>query len=192
MGKLFINRKSRRKFRGPDACLNVHYCLALLVLTLLTGSVSAQSSQEQGCTVTDAPSQQLVLGEVVKRNLQAKETHVFQAMLSPGQYMHVSVKQIGIDVVVRVFDPNRVLLIERDSPNSKFGPEQVSTVAQLNGDHYFVVCAGGNELGGAYELKFDGPRPFTPARSSCHRRTSLFSGSKTCGAAESCCFRKRD
>jgi hypothetical protein len=104
-----------------------------------------------------------VLGEVVKRNLQAKETHVFQALLSPGQYMHVSVKQIGIDVVVRIFDPNRVLLIERDSPNSKFGPEQVSTVAQLNGNHYFVVCAAGNQPGGAYELKLDGPRAFTTA-----------------------------
>jgi hypothetical protein len=68
--------------------------------------------------VTDAPSQQLVLGEVVKRNLQAKETHVFKALLLPGQYMHVSVNQIGIDVVVKVFDPNQVLLMQRDSPNS--------------------------------------------------------------------------
>lgn len=163
MGKLSINFLSRHPFRRTDACRNVHYCLALFVLTLLTGSVSAQSSQEQGCTVTDAPAQQLVPGEVVKRNLQAKETHVFQALLSPGQYLHVSVNQIGIDVVVRVFDPNRVLLIERDSPNSKFGPEQVSAIAQLNGNHYFLVCGSENQPAGAYELKLEGPRPFTTA-----------------------------
>src|ERR1043166_10022646 len=117
MGTLFMNRDCRRQFWRIDACTNVHYCLALFVLILLTGSVSAQTTQEQGCTPSEASAQQWAPGEVVKRNLQAKEAHVFQATLSPGQYMHVSVIQSGIDVVVKLFDPNRVLLLQRDSPN---------------------------------------------------------------------------
>ena len=163
MGQLFVKHNHRRQFLRIDACLNVHYCLLLFVLTILTASVSAQTAQEQGCTASEAGAQQLAPGEVVKRNLQAKETHVFKAMLSPGQYLHVSVNQIGIDVVVRLFDPNRVLLVQRDSPNSKFGPEKVSTVAQLSGSHYVVVCGGENEPAGSYELRIEGPRPATGA-----------------------------
>ena len=163
MGPLFIIRNCRRQFWRIDACVSVHYCLALFVLTLLTGSMSAQTTQEQGCTASEAVPRQLQPGEVVKGNLQAKETHVFQALLSPGQYMHVSVNQIGIDVVVRLFDPNRALLIQRDSPNSKYGPEKISTVAQLSGSHYVVVCGAENQPAGAYELRLDGPRPATAA-----------------------------
>lgn len=158
MGTLIMNHDCRRQFGRIDACTNVHYFLALFVLILLTGSVPAQTTQEQGCTPSEAGAQQLAPGEVVKRNLQAKEAHVFQAILSPGQYMHVSVNQIGIDVEVKLFDPNRVLLLQRDSPNSKFGPEKVSAVAQLGGSHYVVVCGAENEPAGAYELKLDGPR----------------------------------
>jgi CHAT domain-containing protein/tetratricopeptide (TPR) repeat protein len=157
MGQLFKIGSYRRQFWRNDACRNVHYCLALFVLTILTGSVSAQT-QELGCTASGAHSQPLASGDVVKRNLLAKETHVFHVMLLPGQYMHVSVNQMGVDVVVKLFDPNRVLLLERDSPNSKFGPEKVSTVAQLSGMHYFVVCAAQNQPAGAYELQLDGPR----------------------------------
>jgi CHAT domain-containing protein len=163
MGQLSNNNKCRRQFWGIDACSNVLYCLALFGLTILTGSVSAQTTQEQGCTVPETGSPQITPGTVFKRNLQAKETHVFQVMLSPGQYVHVSVNQIGIDLVVRVFDPNRVLLIQRDSPNSKFGPERVSTVAQVSGSHYIMVCGAENGHSGAYELKLDGPRPGTAA-----------------------------
>jgi CHAT domain-containing protein/tetratricopeptide (TPR) repeat protein len=139
----------------------VHYCLALFALTILTGSMSAQTTQEQGCIVSESRSGQLQPGDVVKANLQAKETQVFQVVLSPGQYMHVSVNQVGIDVVVRLFDPNRVLLLQRDSPNSKYGPEKVSTVAQLSGSHYVVVCGAENQPAGAFELKLDGPRSST-------------------------------
>ena len=163
MGSLFINLDCRHQFWRIDACFNVHCCLALFVLAILAVSVSAQTTPEQGCTASEAGSQQLEPGAVVRQNLQAKGTHVFQVLLSPGQYMHVSVKQIGIDVVVKLFDPNRVLLIQRDSPNSKFGPENVSTVAQLSGSHYIVVCGAENEPAGAYELKLDGPRPASDA-----------------------------
>jgi CHAT domain-containing protein/tetratricopeptide (TPR) repeat protein len=163
MGKLFKNLNDRHQFWRIDACLNLHYLLTLSVLILLPLAVQAQSTPEQGCTWSAAPATPLTAGEVVKRSLVAKETHVFQAPLSQGQYLHMSVNQIGIDVIVKVFDPNGVLLIQRDSPNSKFGPEKVSTVAQLSGNHYVVVCSGENEPSGSYELRLDGPRPATAA-----------------------------
>jgi len=163
MGQLLIEREDRRQFRGIDACLCVRSCVVILLLAILAAPARAQTTAEQNCAISEAQSQQLTPGEVVKRNLQAKETHVFEVVLAPGQYVQASVNQMGIDVVVRLFDPNRVLLLQRDSPNSKFGPEKVSTVAQVGGNHYIVVCGGEKEPAGAYELKLDGPRAATAA-----------------------------
>ncbi|HEV7745468.1 MAG TPA: CHAT domain-containing protein [Pyrinomonadaceae bacterium] len=158
-----MNSNCRRQFPGTDACINVRCCLVFFVLTMLTGTASAQTTPEHRCNPSEATSQQWAAGDVTKRNLQSEEAHVYEAVLTPGQYMHVTVNQAGIDVIVRLFDPNRVLVIQRDSPNSKFGPEKVSTVAQLSGKHYIVVCGGENEPAGAYELRIDGPRQATPA-----------------------------
>ncbi|HEY6803976.1 MAG TPA: CHAT domain-containing protein [Pyrinomonadaceae bacterium] len=161
MGKLFLNWHCRRQPRLTDACLSLPSYLAVLLLIVLSNSISGQTTQPQPCTPTDTDAHQLNPGEVINRPFHAGETHVFQVTLAAEQYMHITVNQVGIDVIVKLFDPNKVLLIQRDSPNSKFGPEKVSTVAQLGGTHYVVVCSGDKEPPGTYELRLEGPRAAT-------------------------------
>lgn len=153
MGPFFKNADARRQFPPIDACL-----FSLILLAIVTGSACAQSPPEQGCAPTPEASQLLVSGAApVTRTLKAKEGHVYHVALSPEQYMHVVVNQNGIDVIVKLFDPNNSLLIQRDSPNSQFGPEKISTVAQVSGNYYVVVCGAVNEPGGTYQIKLDGP-----------------------------------
>ncbi len=155
MGPLFRNARGRRQFPPIDACW-----LTLILLAIITGSASAQSPPDQGCVASPETSQLLTSGSApVDRQLKAKEKHVYHVTLAPEQYMHVVVNQKGIDVIVRLFDPNNSLLIQRDSPNSQFGPEKISTVAQVSGSYYIAVCGAENEPGGNYQIKLDGPRP---------------------------------
>jgi CHAT domain-containing protein len=159
MGPLFKNADARRQFPPIDACL-----FLMILLAIVTGSACAQSSPNQGCVPSPEASQLLMSGAApVTRTLKAKEGHVYHVALSPEQYMHVVVNQSGIDVIVKLFDPNSSLLIQRDSPNSQFGPEKVSTVAQVSGNYYVVVCGAENEPGGTYQIKLDGPRDKTTA-----------------------------
>ena len=154
MGPLFRNANVRRRFPPIDACW-----FTFILLAIITGSASAQSPTDQGCVASPETSQLLTSSATpVDRQLKAKEKHVYHVTLSPEQYVHIVVNQKGIDVIVRLFDPNNSLLIQRDSPNSQFGPEKISTVAQVSGNYYVAVCGADNEPGGNYQIKLDGPR----------------------------------
>lgn len=164
MGPLFTNYIRRRQFSRIGACLSMARCLSFILLLAITGSVSAQNPAEEECVPSSDVFQVLTGSMSVKRELSAKEKHVYQVALTPGQYIHAVVDQKGIDVVVTLFDPNQSLLVKRDSPNSKFGPEKVSTVASLSGNYSIVVCGAGGEPVGSYELKLDGPRAPTAGK----------------------------
>jgi tetratricopeptide (TPR) repeat protein len=91
--------------------------------------------------------------------MKAYQRHIFRLSLAPQEYVHVEVDQKGVDVVVTLLDPNKTPLVERDSPNGKFGPEALSTVAQSAGIYYVDVCANKWQPAGSYQLKVEAPRP---------------------------------
>lgn len=131
---------------------------AALLLVLL---VNAGPSLAQTCTEPADNPYALSANEDLTRNLTRNQRHVYQLSLLQRQYAHVVVDQKGVDVVVRLLDPNRQPLIERDSPNGKFGPEAVSLVAPAGGIYYLEVCAGTAQPAGSYQLKLEGPRQVT-------------------------------
>jgi len=90
--------------------------------------------------------------------MKGSDMHTFRLSLAPKQYVHVVVEQQGIDVVVTLLDPDGALLIRMDSPNSKVGPEAVSTVARSAGVYSLVVSADNAQPAGSYVLKVEGPR----------------------------------
>jgi hypothetical protein len=115
--------------------------LLLLLVATSSPSLSQTLPQKQICTeVEDNPSP-LNPGEVLTRTMKAYQRHIFRLSLAPQEYVHVEVDQKGVDVVVTLLDPNKTPLVERDSPNGKFGPEALSTVAQSAGIYYVDVCA---------------------------------------------------
>ena len=138
MGPLFKNANGRRQFPPIDACW-----FTLILLAIITGSASAQSPPDQGCVASPETSQLLTSSAApVDRQLKAKEKHVYHVTLEPEQYVHIVVNQKGIDVIVRLFDPNNSLLIQRDSPNSQFGPEKISTVGRGSFGLLSVIVQG--------------------------------------------------
>ena len=125
---------------------------------------AGQTTQSDSCREPQDAAQTLSLNASLSRNITRNQRHVFELSLQPRQYVHAIVEQKGIDVVVRLLDPNRYLLIERTSPNAKVGPEAVSTVAHTAGTYYLEVCADRSQPArGSYQLKIEGPRESTPA-----------------------------
>lgn len=134
-------------------------CL-VLSLSLVAAFVPAISQTAQGLQCAEPQEDPYTLrpGEVHPRNMRRNQRHVYRILLKPNEFLHVVVDQKGIDVVVKILDPKHLLLIERDSPNSKFGPEAISVVAQVEGSYYIEVCANKNQPAGSYELKISTPR----------------------------------
>lgn len=171
---LLISRSLYRSF-GRRAFVPL-LRLPFLFLLLFAGSGASFSQtlpQNNNCTdVQDAP-EPLASGGSLTRTMKSNQRHIFRLALTPQQYVHVTVEQKGVDVALRIFNPNMVQLIERDSPNGKFGPEAVSAVAQLDGTYYFEICANQSQPVGSYELKLDGPRLSSPADEKRVRAESM-------------------
>ncbi len=83
--------------------------------------------------------QTLLANQVVKAELSGGQPHRYQITLANGEFLQVRVEQKGIDVVVKLFDENRKLLAQMDSPNLAEGFEILSWVADKSGNYEIEI-----------------------------------------------------
>ncbi len=81
----------------------------------------------------------LVLDQTVERQVKGGETHEFRVSLQAGQFLHVDVEQIGIDVEVALLAPDKKKLLTVDSPNDQYGPELVVWESKITGEYALQV-----------------------------------------------------
>jgi tetratricopeptide (TPR) repeat protein len=81
----------------------------------------------------------LEFGKPIERELAGDETHTYQINVDSGQFLHVVVKQRGIDVVITIVGPDGQQLAQMDSPNGRQGPETISLVTPMAGDYWLLV-----------------------------------------------------
>jgi CHAT domain-containing protein/Tfp pilus assembly protein PilF len=102
-------------------------------------------------------------GKPIERELAGGGSHSYQLRLAAGQFCHVIVDQRGIDVVVALYGPDGVKIVEVDSPNEVNGPEPVSLLAEVSGNYRLEVRSPGkNASSGRYEVKIVELRAATP------------------------------
>jgi CHAT domain-containing protein/tetratricopeptide (TPR) repeat protein len=93
-------------------------------------------------------------GQPIEKELAGGETDTYTIALDAGQYLHAVAMQKGVDVVVRLFGPDRKKLTEVDSPNGTEGPEPVFWIAAVSGDYTLeVVSLDKDAKPGRYELR---------------------------------------
>src|SRR5262245_3710740 len=93
-----------------------HVCCSLI--TILTAVFAVPALPGTSKQLSD-----LVLRVPVSAELTGGESHAYRVILTAEQYAYVVVDQRGIDVAVKVVDPDGRQLTEVDSPNGKEGPE---------------------------------------------------------------------
>ena len=116
MPPIFIHNKISTKF------LNIVLLILLTVLTTL-----AQTGEK----LINPPS--LKIGQKLERQINGRKVDIYSLKLKKGEFVQVEILQNGIDVTVKVFNPNKQQLIERDAPNGMHGAETISFIAQSNG-----------------------------------------------------------
>jgi CHAT domain-containing protein/Tfp pilus assembly protein PilF len=84
---------------------------------------------------------QLEQGKPIEQELAGSQSHSYQVTLTAGQYVKVAVDQRGIDVVVKLFEPDGKQIIEFDSEIRMQGQETVSWVADAVGGYRVEVLA---------------------------------------------------
>lgn len=101
-------------------------------------------------------------GVAVKKTLSATQTHGYTVTVAKDQFVQLTVEQLQIDVVVRVFLPDGTLLREFDSPTGTEGVEFVEFVGDPAGNYRVdILQLAGGDATGQYEIKIEELRKAT-------------------------------
>ncbi len=114
---------------------------------------AAQSAQE---------SISLEPGKPVERELSVGQSHSYKITMNSGQFLHIVVRQLGIDVVVVLFSPDGKKISEADSEHLVEGSETVSAIAEAPGA-YLIEARSPEKTAktGRYEIKVEELREAT-------------------------------
>jgi CHAT domain-containing protein/Tfp pilus assembly protein PilF len=136
-----VSRRFTPRFRG------VLY-LFLPLAALLCGA--AQPPSTPGPSLTD--------GTVLERDLKGGETHVYPVDLQAGQFLRVRVQEDGIDLAVRLLDPNGAEVTGFDGLMAGHSDEDLAAVGSVSGPYRVEVSAPAKASPGRYQLRVEGPR----------------------------------
>ena len=126
------------------------FFLLLISLCLLGTNVRAQT-------------QPLMPGDKLERGMKGGEIHLYRVALTAGDFIHISVSQKGIDVILAVSDVSGNKISEVDSPNGKAGSEKAWALASVSGEYTVEVRSrDAKALEAQYEILFVERRPSVP------------------------------
>ena len=98
---------------------------------------------------------ELKQGYPVERELAGGQAHTYRVTLISGQLMKAVVEQRGIDVVVKVFGPDGLRIVEVDNDPAG-GLESVSVVAEASGEYRLTVEPSNKDARtGRYEIRIE-------------------------------------
>ena len=132
-------------------------CVLLVVFSplLCAAQVASEKVQE------DVP--ELKLNQPVFRKLRGEETHRFKVSMVAGDYLHVTVQQQGVDVVLTVIsdDVQQPILVDRS--NGAYGREGLSFIANTEQKVVLLLqCYTPKANPGSYSITADVRRPSVP------------------------------
>ena len=112
--------------------------------------VAAASASAQSPTAELIPLQP---GTPITRELSGGQSEAFAIQAGSGQFLRLSVEQIGIDVRLNLTDPAGRPVVALDGPNGRFGREEIAVVTEAAGTHRLEVgSANPAAAGGQYKI----------------------------------------
>lgn len=159
-----------------------HMILAILFL-LKSSESESPSVPEHSIPATqfsDISPENLII-----RTLKGGDQHSYRLRLEKGEFAHIIVDQLGVDLVATVQGPNDNWIVKMDSPNGSYGPEYICVLAESAGFYRIDIAALDKEAGpGTYLLQIDAKRAAVVADRDRVLAQQLFSESSALMASE--------
>jgi tetratricopeptide (TPR) repeat protein len=138
--------------------------LALASLCIAASLAGTPLATRQSAAPQAGPPEEIspVAGTAQEGELTGRDVRRYRTRLAKGSFVHATVLQQGIDVVVTVKGPDGKRVIEVDSPNGAAGPEPVYFVVPTDGEYEVEIRAFAAEAApGRYALRIETVRPAT-------------------------------
>ena len=146
------------RFPGPTT-LRVP-CLSTFIVTLLLLPAAPAGSRAQTPEPQDLPL--LEPNQPVKRKINGGESQYYRIALMTGQYVQILVDQRGIDVRVKLFQPDGTIVAQSNRLTGSYGPEMISWVAESAGSYKLEVQSiERDQHADLYEVKLSAERVAT-------------------------------
>lgn len=112
----------------------------ILMIGILLTATSPLFAQDVCCTNLSSIS---VLGRglPVERELQPRAVHSYLVDLQKGQVLAAEINELGVDVIVRTFSPERDMISEIDSSENDWGKESIEIKARYQGIYRIEVTS---------------------------------------------------
>jgi tetratricopeptide (TPR) repeat protein len=144
--------KDNSTLSRSELCEDCRRILLALSLLLMTGTIAqaqtlfvSSTAQQVTAPTSAVPGVQeertLETDKPIERGLMGGVSHPYRVAITAGQYLHVSVEQRGVDVVVALRGPDGAPLTEMDGLRGLTGVEELSWVAASTGWHVLEVRA---------------------------------------------------
>ena len=112
-----------------------HACLVFLLLLPLVFSGACRNQIAEDCLSNKALQTNLLLNGPVEKGLRGGEIQCFKVSLVHEQFAHLIITQLGIDVVIDIYNPELKRVAHIDRPNSARGREGLSILADKDGEY---------------------------------------------------------
>jgi CHAT domain-containing protein/Tfp pilus assembly protein PilF len=125
---------------------------AVSLLALSSGTATAAER-------ADAPTA-LQPGRPLTAELGGGHSYFYSVAVSEGQFFHISVQQLGVQVAVTLLAPDRKKLLESEHPAPATEPEALAWIADKGGAYQIEVrSAAESSIPGPYTIALDELRP---------------------------------
>ncbi len=166
-----ITKKRAQRFYQIPVVL----AATVLFSTASLATAGQQSEQAKSSSATNQSAvRKLEVGKPIERELKGGESHTYEIVLEPGQFLNAVIEQRGIDVAVQVVAPDGKQVMEVDSPNGDKGPEPVTLITEAAGVYRVNVKAlEKNAPVGKYEIRVNELRAATEKDRALQEATKL-------------------
>jgi CHAT domain-containing protein/tetratricopeptide (TPR) repeat protein len=140
-----------------------HIRFYLISIIIALGSNHGILGQATKTSLSDSAPVILGAGSIHNREISGSRSHRYQLVLTEGQFANVIVKQLGIDVTLRLMGSDGSIVAEVDSHNSTDGSESISIATKPAGTYLIDVFPTLRKAEqGSYSITLSDLRPAQP------------------------------
>jgi len=140
-----------RKLRARQMLSLAPLAVALYLTLCIAGSLKTLAFQ----TTTSVGPQRLEQGQSVEKQIAENEMQSYRLDLKAGEFVHVVIRKLGVNVAATLFAPDGKPIVEANSSPTTQEAEWISYISPASGEYRVDVRNDSGAVKGKYEIRLN-------------------------------------
>jgi len=137
-----------------------YYCTTIIIVLILILNIHNIEAKEKSSFNKNLKkiflihdNNELELNKKITSKITLNHTHTYNVQLEKDQFLQVAVEQKGVDILIKLYSPDKLLLSEFDGWTSTWGIDKLSWIAKIEGNYTLeIICSNNDGEPGEYEI----------------------------------------